>query len=58
MTVRLAGHLAFALPAGVMAFVLCCSKGQRSSAVLERLIRAGIVGGLLATLAGLVIQGP
>ncbi len=58
VTVRLAGYLAFALLAGVIAFVLCCSRGQRSSPVLERLIRLGIVGGLLATVAGLLVQGP
>ena len=55
---RLAGYLAFALVAGVVAFVLWCSSGARTVPVQERLVRMGIVGGLLATLAGLLLQGP
>jgi copper transport protein len=55
---RLAGYLAFALLAGVVAFVLWCSAGTRTGPPLERLVRIGIVGGLLATLAGLLVQGP
>lgn len=58
VTVRLAGYLAFALLAGVIAFVLWCSRGRRTDPVVQRLIRVGIVGGLLATLAGLLVQGP
>ncbi len=58
VTARLAGYLAFALLAGVVAFVLCCSAGSRSDPTLQRLIRWGLVGGLLATTAGFLLQGP
>jgi copper transport protein len=55
---RLAGYLAFALLAGVVAFVLWCSAGTRTDPSLQRLARIGIVGGLLATVVGLLVQGP
>ena len=55
---RLAGYLAFAVLAGVVAFVLWCSAGTRADPVLQRLARIGIVCGLLATLVGLLVQGP
>ena len=55
---RLGGYLAFALLAGVVAFVLWCSAGTRTDPSLQRLARIGIVGGLLATLVGLLVQGP
>jgi copper transport protein len=55
---RLAGYLAFAVLAGVVTFVLWCSAGSRTDPILERLARTGIVCGLLATLAGLLVQGP
>jgi copper transport protein len=58
VTARLAGYLAFALLAGVVAFVLWCSAGRRTEPHLQRLLRVGIVGGLLATVAGLLLQGP
>lgn len=55
---RLTGYLAFALLAGVVAFVLWCSAGARTDPSLQRLARIGIVGGLLATVVGLLVQGP
>jgi copper transport protein len=55
---RLAGYLAFAVLAGVVTFVLWCSAGSRTDPILQRLARTGIVCGLLATLAGLLVQGP
>jgi copper transport protein len=55
---RLAGYLAFAVLAGVVTFVLWCSCGGRTDPLLQRLARTGIVCGLLATLAGLLVQGP
>ncbi len=58
VAVRLGGYLAFALLAGVVAFVLWCSAGTRTDPSLQRLARIGIVGGLLATVAGLLVQGP
>jgi copper transport protein len=58
VAVRLAGYLAFALLAGVVAFVLWCSAGTRTDPSLQRLARIGIVGGLLATVVGLLVQGP
>lgn len=58
VTARLVGYLAFALLAGVVTLVLWCSAGRRTDPMLERLARIGVVCGLLATLAGLLVQGP
>ena len=58
VTARLTGYLAFALLAGVVAFVLCCSAGSRTDPTLQRLVRWGLVGGVLATTAGFLLQGP
>jgi copper transport protein len=55
---RLAGYLAFALFAGVVAFVLWCSPESRTHPTLQRLVRAGLLGGALATVCGLLVQGP
>ena len=55
---RLAGYLGFALFAGVVSFVLWCSPRSRTHPVLQRLVRAGLVGGALAGLVGLLLQGP
>ena len=58
VVVRLAGYLAFALFAGVVAFVLWCSPESRTHPTLQRLVRAGLLGGALATMCGLLVQGP
>ncbi len=55
---RLAGYLAFSLLAGVIAFVLFCSPGSRTDATLQLLVRVGLVGGFVAAVAGLLMQGP
>ena len=55
---RLAGYLGFALFAGVVTFVLWCSPGTRTHPTLQRLVRAGLIGGALAALIGLLLQGP
>ncbi len=58
VAVRLAGYLAFALFAGVVTFVLWCSPESRNHPTLQRLVRAGLLGGALATVIGLLVQGP
>jgi len=55
---RLAGYLGFALFAGVVTFVLWCSPGTRTHPTLQRLVRAGLIGGALAAVIGLLLQGP
>jgi copper transport protein len=55
---RLAGYLAFAALAGVVAFVLGCSPGAAASRRLRRLVRGGLVVGLLAALTELLLEGP
>ncbi|MGA8210084.1 MAG: FixH family protein [Nocardioidaceae bacterium] len=58
VAVRLLGYLAFAVVAGGMAFARWCSGSGRAAAPLDLLLRWGPVGALLATAAGLLIQGP
>ena len=55
---RLAGYLGFALFAGVVTFVLWCAPGTRNHPTLQRLVRAGLIGGALAAVIGLLLQGP
>ncbi len=55
---RLAGYLGFALFAGVVTFVLWCSPRSRTHPVLQRLVRVGLIGGALAGVIGLLLQGP
>jgi copper transport protein len=58
VTARQDGYQAFALVAGVAAFVMWCSAGSGTDRRLQLLVRCGLVGGLLATVAGLLVQGP
>lgn len=58
VVVRLAGYLAFALLVGVVGFVTWCSPVSRRSSTLQLLARVALVGGVLSTLAGLLVQGP
>ena len=58
VVVRFAGYLAFALLLGVVAFVTWCSVGSRRDPVVQLLARAALVGGVVATVAGLLVQGP
>ena len=55
---RLAGYVAFALFAGVAAFVLWCAPGTSRNPTLQLLARSGLIGGAMATVAGLLVQGP
>jgi copper transport protein len=55
--VRWAGYVAFALVVGVILFVTWCAPGSRHP-VLQVLARVGLVGGVLTTTAGVLVQGP
>ena len=55
---RLAGYIGFALFAGVAGFVLFCAPDTRKNPTLQLLARSGLVGGAIATVAGLLVQGP
>jgi copper transport protein len=55
---RLAGYVAFALFAGVAAFVLWCAPDTNKNLTLQLLARSGLIGGAIATVAGLLVQGP
>jgi copper transport protein len=58
VAVRFAGYLAFALLVGVAGFVTWCSAASRRDSDVQVLARAGLVGGVVATMAGLLVQGP
>jgi copper transport protein len=55
---RLAGYVGFALFAGVIAFVLFCAPDTSKNPALQLLARSGLIGGAIATVAGLLVQGP
>jgi copper transport protein len=55
---RLGGYLGFACLAGVIAFVLWCSVGAASDPSLQRAARLGLIGGVVAGVVGLLLQGP
>ena len=55
---RLAGYVAFALFAGVAAFVLLCAPDTSKDRRLQLLARAGILGGAAAAVAAILVQGP
>jgi copper transport protein len=55
---RLAGYIAFALFAGVAAFVLLCAPDTNSNPTLQALARGGLVGGAVAAVAAILVQGP
>jgi copper transport protein len=58
VAIRLAGYLAFALFAGVTAFVLFCAPDTSKHPTLQRLARAGLIGGAAAAFAAILVQGP
>ena len=58
VTSRLAGYVGFALFAGVAAFVLLCASDTSKNPTLQLLARIGLIGGAVATVAGLLVQGP
>ncbi|MGO4598904.1 copper resistance CopC/CopD family protein [Terrabacter sp. 2RAF25] len=55
---RLGGYLSLAAFAGVAAFLLWCGPGARHDPTLQRMARAGIVGGAVFAVASLLVQGP
>jgi copper transport protein len=58
VVMRLAGYLAFALFAGVAAFVLLCAPGTSNNRTLQLLVRGGLLGGATAAVAAILVQGP
>jgi copper transport protein len=56
--VRLAGYLAFALFAGVVAFVFWCAPDTSKDPSLQILARGGLVVGAVAAIAAILVQGP
>jgi len=56
--VRLVGYVAFALFAGVAAFVLLCAPDAAKDTILQRLVRGGLLGGAIAAVAAVLVQGP
>jgi copper transport protein len=58
IVIRLAGYLAFALVAGVAAFVLLCAPGTSNDPTLQRLVRGGLLGGAIAAVGAILVQGP
>src|SRR5215213_7556457 len=58
VAIRLAGYLAFALVAGVTAFVLFCSPDSSKSKALQLLVRGGLLLGASTAAAALLVQGP
>jgi copper transport protein len=56
--VRLVGYVAFALFAGVAVFVLLCAPDTSKNPTLQRLARGGLLGGAVAVIAGILVQGP
>ena len=58
VVMRLAGYLAFALFAGVAAFVLLCAPGTSNNRTLQLLVRGGLLGGAAAAVAAILVQGP
>ena len=58
VAVRWAGYLAFALLVGVVVFVGWCFPAGRRDPTAQLLGRIGLVGGVLTTVAALLVQGP
>jgi copper transport protein len=56
--VRLLSYVAFALLAGVVGFVLWCAPDTSRDPSLQRLARVGLVGGAVAAVAAILVQGP
>jgi copper transport protein len=56
--VRLAGYVAFALFAGVVAFVVWCAPDTSKDPSLQILARGGLLGGAVAAVAAILVQGP
>jgi copper transport protein len=58
IAIRLVGYVAFALFAGVAAFVLLCAPETSKEPRLQLLARTGLVAGVAAAVAAIVVQGP
>jgi copper transport protein len=58
VVIRLAGYLAFALFAGVAAFVLLCAPSRSNDPTLQLLARGGLLGGAIAAVAAILVQSP
>ncbi|MDX6302202.1 MAG: copper transport protein [Nocardioidaceae bacterium] len=58
VAVRFAGYLAFSVLLGVVAFVTWCSPASRTVGSAQLLARIGLAGGVVTTVAGLLVQGP
>jgi copper transport protein len=58
VVIRLAGYLAFALFVGVAAFVLLCAPSRSNDPTLQLLARGGLLGGAIAAVAAILVQGP
>jgi copper transport protein len=58
IAIRLVGYVAFALFAGVAAFVLLCAPEASKEPRLQLLARTGLVAGAAAAVAAIVVQGP
>jgi copper transport protein len=58
VVIRLAGYLAFALFVGVAAFVLLCAPSRSNDPTLQLLVRGGLLGGAIAAVAAILVQGP
>jgi copper transport protein len=58
VAIRLTGYLAFALVAGVTAFVLFCSPDSSKSKALQLLVRGGLLLGAFTAAAAILVQGP
>ncbi len=56
--IRLVGYLAFAVVAGVVAFLIWCAPGRTTDPVLQRLTRWALGTGLVAAVAGMLVEGP
>ena len=58
VVMRLAGYIAFALFAGVAAFVLFCAPDTNRNPALQALARGALLGGAVAAVAAILVQGP
>ena len=58
LAIRFAGYVAFALFAGVAAFVLFCAPDRSDHPTLQLLARGGLIGGAIAAVVAILVQGP
>jgi copper transport protein len=58
VAIRMVGYMAFALFAGVAAFVLLCAPETSKESRLQLLARTGLVAGAAAAVAAILAQGP